>query len=56
MKGIPQGRYTKEFREEAVKMVTESQALLLAAGVALPGAVGSLFLRNSYPKDNVNSD
>ncbi len=23
MKGIPQGRYTKEFREEAVKMVTE---------------------------------
>ncbi len=23
MKGIPQGRYTKEFREEAVKMVEE---------------------------------
>ena len=23
MKGIPQGRYTKEFREEAVKMGTE---------------------------------
>jgi len=23
MKGIPQGRYTKEFREEAVKLVTE---------------------------------
>jgi transposase len=23
MKGIPQGRYTKEFRVEAVKMVTE---------------------------------
>ncbi|MBE0428116.1 MAG: hypothetical protein IBX72_15950 [Nitrospirae bacterium] len=23
MKGIPQGRYTKEFREEAVKMVLE---------------------------------
>ena len=25
MKGIPQGRYTKEFREEAVKLVTEEQ-------------------------------
>ncbi len=23
MKGIPQGKYTKEFREEAVKLVTE---------------------------------
>ena len=23
MKGIPQGRYTKEFRQEAVKLVTE---------------------------------
>lgn len=28
----------------------------LAAGPALLGAVGSLFLRSSYPKDNVNSD
>jgi transposase-like protein len=25
MKGIPQGRYTKEFREEAVKLVTEDR-------------------------------
>ena len=25
MKGIPQGRYTKELREEAVKLVTEGQ-------------------------------
>jgi transposase len=25
MKGIPQGRYTKEFREEAVKLVTEER-------------------------------
>ena len=25
MKGIPQGRYTKEFREEAVKLVTEEK-------------------------------
>jgi transposase len=28
MKGIPQGRYTKEFREEAVKMVTEERLSL----------------------------
>jgi transposase-like protein len=25
VKGIPQGRYTKEFREEAVKLVTEEK-------------------------------
>jgi len=25
MKGIPQGRYTKEFREEVVKLVTEEK-------------------------------
>ena len=25
MKGIPQGRYTKEFREEAVKLVVEEK-------------------------------
>ena len=32
MKGVPQGRYTKEFREEAVKMVTgESISLPEAA-------------------------
>ncbi len=28
MKGVPQGRYTKEFREEAVKMVTEEKLSL----------------------------
>jgi transposase-like protein len=28
MKGIPQGRYTKEFREEAVKLVTEENLSL----------------------------
>jgi len=32
MKGIPQGRYTKEFREEAVKMVKDgSMSLPVAA-------------------------
>ena len=28
MKGVPQGRYTKEFREEAVKLVTEEKISL----------------------------
>ena len=28
MKGIPQGRYTKELREEAVKLVTEGKLSL----------------------------
>ena len=32
MKGIPQGRYTKEFREEAVKLVTEEKLSLPEAG------------------------
>jgi len=34
MKGVPQGRYTKEFREEAVKLVTEES-------ISLPEATGS---------------
>jgi transposase len=37
MKGIPQGRYTKEFREEAVKMVLEG-------GMSLPEAARRLSL------------
>ncbi len=28
MKGVPQGRYTKEFLEEAVKLVTEEKLSL----------------------------
>ena len=32
MKGIPRGRYTKEFREEAVKLVTEENMSLPEAG------------------------
>ncbi|MFH1560222.1 MAG: transposase [Chloroflexota bacterium] len=28
MKGIPQGRYTREFRQEAVKLVTEEKLSL----------------------------
>ena len=38
MKGIPHGRYTKEFREEAVKMVTEERISLpeVARRLSLP--------------------
>ena len=38
MKGIPQGRYTKEFREEAVKLVTEESISLpeVARRLSLP--------------------
>jgi putative transposase len=32
MKGVPQGRYTREFREEAVKLVTEEKLSLPEAG------------------------
>jgi transposase-like protein len=32
MKGIQQGRYTKEFRQEAVKLVTEEKLSLPEAG------------------------
>src|SRR4030042_4052971 len=37
MKGIPQGRYTKEFREEAVELVTEGK-------ISLPEAARRLSL------------
>jgi transposase len=37
MKGIPQGRYTKEFREEAVRMVKDG-------GMSLPEAARRLSL------------
>jgi len=40
MKGIPQGRYTKEFREEAVKVV-------LDGGISLPEAARRLSLPSS---------
>ena len=32
MKRVPQGRYSKEFREEAVKLVTEEELSLPEAG------------------------
>ena len=44
MKGIPQGRYTKEFREEAVKLVTEEQLSLPEVGRRLslaPTTIGN---------------
>jgi len=44
LKGIPQGRYTKEFREEAVKLVTEEKLLLPEAARRLslsPSTLGN---------------
>ena len=44
MKGIPQGRYTKEFREEAVKLVTEEKRSLPEAARRLslpPSTLGN---------------
>jgi len=44
LKGIPQGRYTKEFREEAVKLITEEKLLLPEAARRLslpPSTLGN---------------
>ena len=42
MKGIPQGRYTKEFREEAVELVTEEKLSLPEAARRLSLAPSTL--------------
>jgi len=42
MKGIPQGRYTKELREEAVKLVTEGNMSLPEAARRLSLPVSTL--------------
>ena len=44
MKGIPRGRYTKEFRQEAVKLVTEEKLSWVEAARRLslpPGTLGN---------------
>jgi transposase len=44
MKGIPQGRYTKELREEAVKLITEEKLSLPEAARRLslpPSTLGN---------------
>jgi len=44
LKGIPQGKYTKEFREEAVKLVTEEKLSLPEAARRLslpPSTLGN---------------
>ena len=44
MKGIPRGRYTKEFREEAVKLATEENMSLPEVGRRLslaPSTIGN---------------
>ena len=42
MKRVPQGRYTKEFREEAVKLVTEEKLSLPEAGRRLNLALSTI--------------
>ena len=42
MKGIPQGRYTKEFREEAVKLIIEEKLSLPEAARRLSLAPSTL--------------
>jgi len=42
LKGIPQGRYTKEFREEAVELVTEEKLSLPEAARRLSLAPSTL--------------
>ena len=42
MKGIPQGRYTREFRQEAVKLVTEEKLSLPEAARRLSLAPSTL--------------
>jgi transposase len=42
MKGVPKGRYTKEFREEAVKLVTEEKLSLPEAARRLSLAPSTL--------------
>jgi transposase len=42
MKGVPQGRYTKEFREGAVKLVTEEKLSLPEAARRLSLAPSTL--------------
>ena len=42
MKGIPQGRYTREFRQEAVKLITEEKLSFPEAGHRLSLAPSTL--------------
>ena len=42
MKGVPQGRYTREFRQEAVKLVTEERLSLPQAARRLSLAPSTL--------------
>ena len=47
MKGVPQGRYTKEFREEAVKLVKEEELSLPEAArrLSLPPSTLSTWVK-----------
>ena len=54
MKGIPQGRYTREFRQEAVKLVTEEKLSLPEAGRRLSLAPSTLaYWVKAYKEDKL---
>ena len=42
MKGVPQGRYTREFRQEAVKLIIEERLSFPEAGGRAPVVPSSL--------------
>jgi transposase len=42
MKGIPQGRYSREFRQEAMKLITEEKVSFPEAGIRLSLASSTL--------------
>jgi len=54
LKGIPQGRYTKEFREEAVRLVTEEKLSLPEAArrLSLPPSTLGNWVR-AYKEDRL---
>lgn len=54
MKGIPQGRYTREFRQEAVKLVIEEGLSLPEAGRRLSLAPSTLaYWVKAYKSDKL---
>jgi len=54
LKGIPQGRYTREFRQEAVKLVTEEKLSLPEAARRLSLAPSTLaYWVKAYKEGNL---
>ena len=57
MKGVPQGRYTREFRQEAVKLVTEERLSLPEAARRLSLAPSTLgYVSNQQKWDTLGAE